>query len=555
MCVWLAGCSGDGAPRSAVPDASGTQGSPSGGGANGGRDASSQGGESANGGAAAGGTAGTTASGGASNGGASNRTRGADGGPKDAAPGDGADGGSVTGAIRDGGADGSGADASGDGDSLAMPIPEVLVPTSTDATTDHYSITVKPGTARMRAGAATPIVGFDGIFPGPTIVATKGRTVQVTQTNGWKENITIHNHGHKAPASSDGHPIDYVMPGASKVYTYPNDQNAATYWYHDHAMDLSGSHVYGGLAGFYIIHDPAEDALGLPSGKYDVPLMIQDKTLNDDNTLSYSTASDGPGFLGKLGLVNGVVSPHFDVDTHRYRFRILNGSNARIFKLALRSGQSFQVVGSDGGLLGSPVSVTELIMAPAERYDVVVDFSKSAVGTVDALTNTDGSSPLITDLVEFRVKNAVTDDSSVPAKLGQITRFEEAQSAGTATWTFSQDFSGSGSTWVINDKAYDPARLDQVSHLGSVYVWTIINASTFVHPFHKHLTEFQVLDIDGQPPPPEESGWKDTVRVGAGSIVRIIFADQTYTGTYVFHCHILEHEDHRMMLQESVVSP
>ena len=162
--------------------------------------------------------------------------------------------------------------------------------------------------------------------------------------------------------------------------------------------------------------------------------------------------------------------------------------------------------------------------------------------------------PTIANLVEFRVKNAVTDDSTVPARLAQITRLQEAQSAGTVTWTFAQDFT-SGGTWTINNLTYDAARLDQVSHLNSVYVWKLVNSSGFVHPFHKHLTEFQILDIDGKAPSPEQSGWKDTVRVPVGSTVRVIFANQTFTGKYVFHCHNLEHEDHRMMLQESVVSP
>jgi spore coat protein A len=435
-----------------------------------------------------------------------------------------------------------------------MPVPPVLTPTSTDATTDYYSITVKTGTAQMRPGAPTPIVGFNGVFPGPTIVAEKGRAVHVTQTNGWTENITIHNHGHKAAESSDGHPIDYVTPGSSKTYTYPNDQNAATYWYHDHTMDLAGPHIYHGLAGFYLIHDKAEDALKLPSGKYDVPLLVQDKYLLDDNTLSYSTATIGPGFIGTQGFVNGALTPHFDVDTHKYRFRVLNAATARTFHIGLKSGKSFQVIASDGGLLSAPVSVTQLSVSPSERYDIIVDFSQSAVGTTDTLVNSETTMPTISTLVEFRVKNAVTDDSAVPATLAQIPKLQESQSAGTSTWTFSQDFSN-GTTWVINGLTYDPARLDVVSHQGSVYVWKLVNSSNFLHPFHKHLTQFQILDIDGKAPPPEMSGWKDTVPVGVTSTVRIIFANQTFTGKYVFHCHITEHEDHRMMLQESVVSP
>ncbi|HVW30224.1 MAG TPA: multicopper oxidase domain-containing protein [Polyangiaceae bacterium] len=566
----LIGCGSDKLSQPLAPEAGtgGTSqassgGTTHGGAANGGTQASggtsSSGGKSTSGGTSN--TAGTTGndsgvSGGAAAGGVSSDSGASSGGSTRDSGSDGAAGSAgAGGASGVAGAGGSaGADDADGGDSPAMPIPPVLAPTSTDATTDYYAITVKTGTAQMRPGAPTPIVGFNGIFPGPTLVATKGRAVQVTQTNAWTENITIHNHGHKAPAASDGHPIDYVTPGKSKVYTYPNDQNAATYWYHDHTMDLAGPHIYSGLAGFYVIHDTAEDALKLPSGKYDVPLMVQDKAFNDDNTLFYSTSTIGPGFIGKVGVVNGVVSPHFDVDTHKYRLRLLNASNARLFKVALKSGKSFQVIGSDGGLLSAPVSVTALSIAPAERYDVVVDFSGSAVGTTETLVNTETTMPLITDLVEFRVKNAVTDDSTVPSTLAQITRLQEAASAGTATWTFSQDFTNNGE-WTINNTIYDPARMDQTSHLGSVYVWKLVNSSGFYHPFHKHLTEFQILDVDGKAPSPEQSGWKDTVQVPVGSTVRIIFADQTYTGTYVFHCHILEHEDHRMMLQESVVSP
>jgi len=223
---------------------------------------------------------------------------------------------------------------------LPLPIPAILTPTSSTSTLDSYAITVKSGAVQMKSsGALTPIVGFNGAFPGPTIVATKGKTVQVKQTNGWTENITIHNHGHKVSAASDGHPIDYIVPAASKTYTYPNDQRAGTYWYHDHTMDLTGPHVYNGLAAYYIIHDPAEDSLALPSGKYDVPLLLQDKQFNSDNTLFYDSASNiRSGFLGDTAVINGAVTPYLNVDTHKYRFRVLNGSNARNFTIKLTSG-------------------------------------------------------------------------------------------------------------------------------------------------------------------------------------------------------------------------
>ncbi len=441
---------------------------------------------------------------------------------------------------------------------MAMPLPAVIAPSSSNTTTDRYQLTIRTGTVTMRPGNPTPIVGFNGSFPGPTIIATKGKAVEVTQTNAWTEKITIHNHGHKVAASSDGHPVDYVDPGKSKTYFYPNDQRAGTYWYHDHAMDLTGPHVYKGLVGFYIIHDPAEDALKLPSGNYDVPILLQDKLLKADNALDYPPTVGLQGLIGDRAIVNGVETPHFDVATRRYRFRVLNGSNARIFQIGLRSGKSFQVIASDGGLLAAPVTLKTLSVAPAERYDIVVDFSDDALGSTDVLTNSNTTfAPPLENLLQFRVNTPACDDAVVPATLSTITRLAEADSTGSITLQLAQQ----NLEWMINGLTYDPARLDVTSKNGDVRIWRLANQSGVVHPFHKHLVQFNILDIDGIAPPPEQTGWKDTVQVPDGSTVRIIFRNQTVaeTGdpvakpqTFVFHCHILEHEDHRMMLQESV---
>jgi len=505
---------------------------------------------------------------------------------------------------------------------IALPIPPVLAPTSRDASTDYYGVTIRSGLAQMRAGALTPIVGFDGIAPGPTIVATRARTVQVTQHNAWTENLSIHNHGHKVEASSDGHPTDYVAPGASKVYTYPNDQNAGTYWYHDHTMDVTGPHVYQGLAGFYIIRDPAEDTLELPAGAYDIPLLIQDKNFNGDNSLAYEP-DEFLGLVGDTALVNGVATPYLDVATRKYRFRVLNGSNARPLAVQLRvrgsdTAQAFQVIASDGGLLEAPVELTTLPVAPAERYDLVVDFSQYPVGTkLDVVNAFDGASfgvsdwsdagglwsgvggppgigvgrspgigfggppgigfggpnagdvswldgtdwgddatslggagpvPALTNLMEFVVARSEADPSVVPTRLGNVQRLELGDAVGTKQIVFGFD----GTDWTLNDLTYDPARLDVNSELDQIYVWSLTNQSPIPHPFHKHLAQFNVLDINGRAPPSFMSGWKDTVMVPPGSTVRILFKDETFSGTYVFHCHNLEHEDHGMMLQEQV---
>jgi spore coat protein A, manganese oxidase len=438
---------------------------------------------------------------------------------------------------------------------LPLPIPAVLTPTSTNSTTDFYTETIKTGSVQMRStGAKTPIVGFNGTFPGPTIIATKGRRVKVTQTNQWNENISIHNHGHKVAASSDGHPTDYVVPGASKTYDYPNDQKAGTFWYHDHTMDLTGDHVYRGIAAFYIIKDPAEDVLNLPSGSFDIPLIIQDKSFNADNTLLYNGQQRGTGALGSIGVVNGAETPYLDVKARKYRFRLLNGANARSFGLSLSNGASFKVIASDGGLLTAPVTVTSLVMAPAVRYEIVVDFSSYAAGTKLQLANASVSGrptivePAIPQLMEFRVTGTATDTSAVPASLSTITRFTASQATKTVQIGLNLD----GQDWEINGQTYDPNRIDVTSTLNAVHIWEITNTSSEAHPFHKHLVEFNVLDVNGVAPSAIDAGWKDTVMVPANGKVRIIFKNESFKGTYVFHCHILEHEDHRMMAQEAV---
>lgn len=505
-----------------------------------------------------------------------------------------------------------------------LPIPPVLAPSASDASTDYYELSIRPALAQLRPGAATPIVGFDGIAPGPTLVATRGRTLQVTQTNDWDEPVSVHNHGHKVAEASDGHPTDPVEPGESRVFSYPNDQSAGTYWYHDHTMDLTGPHVYQGLAGFYLIQDPAEEALGLPSGEYDIPLLLQDKTFNDDNTLSYEH-DHFVGFIGDTPLVNGAISPFLDVGTRKYRFRVLNGANARPMALELRvagsnAAESFQIIGSDGGLLPAPLDANVLLVAPAERYDIVVDFSEYAVGTQLELVSLPpapafaaaygGGAPLaglngapfgppagfgpggggpggfgpggfgpggfgpggfgpgggpfggppdgtfggpanlpeLGGLLQFVVARSEQDPSVVPSQLAVIDRLDPADAVGEREISFQYD----GVDWTMNGLTYDPERADIISRLDQVYIWTLRNESALPHPFHKHLSLFNVLDINGEPPPAFAGAWKDTVVVPPFGTARIVFKDETFTGTYVFHCHNLEHEDHHMMLQERV---
>src|SRR5712692_3419531 len=298
-------------------------------------------------------------------------------------------------------------------------IPPVLAPEYSDDTLDFYRITMQQAEVEIVPGTRTTIWGYNGLYPGPTIRARSGRRVVVRQQNRLPESMSVHLHGGHTPPSSDGHPYDLIAPGTDKDYDYPNNQIPTTLWYHDHAVDATGRHVYMGLAGFYILTDDYEDSLPLPKGDNDVPLMIQDRLFNADGSLNY-TLTDGDdgtivnGVTGDTILVNGVVQPYHEVGTRKVRFRIVNGSNARLYRLALSSGQHLIQIGSDGGLLSRPVSRASIDVYPAERIDVVIDFSGYPLGTRVVLMDT---LPPIRNHVEFRVVREESDDSSVPDTL------------------------------------------------------------------------------------------------------------------------------------------
>lgn len=431
-------------------------------------------------------------------------------------------------------------------------LPPVLAPSSTDANTDHYDIAVRQVNKEIVPGLNTTVWAFNGLLPGPTIRARVGRRVIIRQTNYLTENVSVHLHGGHVPAASDGHPTDYISPGGFKDYVYPNQQLPATLWYHDHTMDLTGRNVYRGLAGFYILTDDLEDALPLPGGRYEIPLVVQDKTLNADGSLSYSNSGmvRMNGFLGQQILVNGVIQPFHFVERRKYRFRLLNGSNARVYEFALSNGQPFIQIGSDGGLLSAPVSRTSIVLAPAERADVIIDFAQANPGTNIVLQNLRGTGSTA-DVMQFRVMamRYGKDNSRIPATLRQVDRIPE--SSASLTRTFSLNVAGGmgGPTFSFNGQPFDPLRIDAAPQLNSTEIWTFNSVTTMDHPIHIHDIMWQILDVNGSPPAAWNAGWKDTFVVPANGSVRDIGRFTDHTGDFVFHCHILEHEDFAMMGQ------
>ena len=442
----------------------------------------------------------------------------------------------------------------------ALNIPPVLNPTSTTSTTDFYDLALREADVEIIPGMLTRIMGFNGLTPGPTIRARVGRQVVMSHSNnlpvttlgGTPGDIAIHLHGGHVPSSEDGFPTDTVPPGANRSYTYPNDQLPATLWYHDHLMDFAGPHVWFGMAGFYILTDDYEDSLGLPSGAYEIPLVIQDRNFDTNGELVYTGKRFGE--TGNTILVNGTIQPYFQVAAHRYRFRVLNGSNARRYQIALSNGQPFHVLGMEGGLLPAPVKVNSLVLAPAERADIVVDFSSLPVGGSVVLQNSLGSGSTA-NIIRFDVDRVETDTSQIPPSFRPLEKLSTSQAVLTRGFTFSGGMMGmmGGSPWVINGKPFDPDRVDANPKLGTVEIWEFRNMSMMDHPAHLHQTMFQILELNRIPPAATHAGWKDTVNVPAMGSARIIMRFPDYVGRYVFHCHVLEHEDHAMMSRFDVV--
>jgi len=439
---------------------------------------------------------------------------------------------------------------------LPLNIPPIAQPSGTDALgRPIYEITEQNASVEIIPGYQTAILGYDGMTPGPTIKVDANQEIIVRQINNTNVQTTTHLHGGHMPAGNDGHPVDFVAPGTFKDYLYTNKQQPATLWYHDHTNDLTGDQVYAGLAGFYLMDDEYERSLGLPSGDNEVAIVIQDRTFAADGSLVYN--DNIMGELGDTILVNGTPYPYFEVGTARYRVRILNGSNARSYNLVLSNGASFVQIGSDGGLLEAPVTRSSLNIAPAERLDVIIDFGNAAVGDQIILQNTAGSGGTA-QIMRFDVTRVADDPSVIPPVLRTIERLNPADAVLTRSWEFGMV--GGPKPWVINGRPYEETRVDAFPRLGTTEIWELTNRTGMMHPVHIHDIMWQILDVNGRPPAPEDSGWKDTFKVPPMATVRVIGRFDDYVGdpneittAYMMHCHILEHEDHAMMTQFIVV--
>jgi spore coat protein A len=383
-----------------------------------------------------------------------------------------------------------------------------------------------------------------------------------------------HLHGAKTASKDDGYPEDWFTPSHSRTCTYPLQQDATALWYHDHAMGINRINTYAGLFGMFLLRDHVEDSLHLPSGKYEVPLILYDRDFAADGQLFYDVSGDPkspwvPEFSADGILINGKIRPFFEVEPRLYRFRLLNTANSRFFNLSLSNGQPLTQIGTDQGLLASQVELKRLILGCAERADILIDFSQSAGQTLHLRTGA-------FDILELRVakQNIVpVTITSIPKILRAIDRIPESSATTTRTLTLHeyQDEAARPMVMLINRKHWHEP-VTETPKLNSTEIWEFVNLTEDTHPMHLHLVRFQILDrrpfnrtdylinkklrFTGPAVTPDlnELGWKDTVQCPAGMITRVIIRFEGFPGKYLYHCHILEHEANDMMRPFEVIA-
>jgi spore coat protein A len=487
-----------------------------------------------------------------------------------------------------------------------LPIPEIaksneLRPSPFDASAKlpYYRVAMRPFNSKVhRDMKPTRMWGFgtspaNVSSPGPTFETRSGQGLLVEWANELptthflpidhsihgaeadKPDVrtVVHLHGAKAPPESDGYPESWFVPGKSTVSHYPNQQYAAMLWYHDHALGINRLNVFAGLLGAFIVRDEFEDALDLPRGKYEIPLLLYDRLFDLESQLNYPVSGDEkkpwtPEVFGDAILVNGKLFPYLEVEPRKYRFRVLNCANGRFFHLSLANKLGFAQIGTDQGLLPAPVPLDRVQLSPGERSDVIVDFAAQAGNNV-VMTN-DFANPVM----QFRVaKTGASDSGPIPQTLRPMPKIAEAAAIKTRKLSLVEvdDLVQRPVTMLLNNAHWNMP-VTENPMLDSTEIWELINTTDDAHPIHLHLVRFQILDRRNfdvsaywmnkevryigpvVPPEPAEAGWKDTVRADPGMVTRIIARFEGFPGRYVWHCHILEHEDNEMMRPFDVIA-
>ncbi len=449
---------------------------------------------------------------------------------------------------------------------------------------------------QVMPGRPTRMWTYDGDFPGPTIRRPAGRRTEVSFAHRLPAEageLSVHLHGGHNRSEYDGqpggltrsHPHSFfceipdglsarssgndllIRPGARKTYVYDlieggRPERAAFQWYHDHRLDQTARHVWRGLAGMWIVDDELDDSLPLPAGDRDLPLMIGDRSFDRHNQLldPFGSGLRPPddAVVGNRVLVNGRYLPHHRVEPCRYRLRLLNISNFRSYDLHLSDGSPMVQIATDSGLMPRPVRRPRILLGPAERAEAVVDFSHAAGRTVELRSGGSaggrGARSHVGAVLQFRVgPKRVRDDSRVPRRLRALPAWTEGVSEKPdRTWTISIG-GGFRPVWQINGRTFNPAHSEAFPALGTTETWEIVNRTAVAHMMHLHHTDWYLLSRNGQRPPPWEDCLKETFFLRPGERIRVAGHFSDYTGKFVVHCHMLDHEDHGLMSQFEVV--
>jgi FtsP/CotA-like multicopper oxidase with cupredoxin domain len=440
--------------------------------------------------------------------------------------------------------------------------------------TKYYQIQMRPSVAEILPGVRTPVWGYNGLVPGPTIKARIGEPAVVRFQNQLPVENSVHFHGGHTPAHADGYPNFYVLPGKARDYFYPNTvprengeldftESISTGWYHDHAMDITAENVLRGLSGFYLTYDDLERNLinsnVLPADAYDIPLSIQDRRFNPDGTIFFDPL-DHDGYIGDVFVVNGKAQPRLRVQRRKYRFRILDGSNARFYELRLSNGQPFTQIGMDSWLYPFAIERNTLLLSPAKRADVIIDFTNAPneLFLNNILEQDDGRGPdgdleerdtelPGTPLLKFIVEGPrVSNNASI--RVGDALRPHRPIRADEIVQTRTFEFDRRQGAWQINNQFFNPDVANATPTLGTAERWILRNGGGgWWHPIHIHLESHQQQRLNGRLPPIYDRFKTDTTILGPGDEVEIFMKFRTFTGPFVFHCHNVEHEDMRMM--------
>jgi FtsP/CotA-like multicopper oxidase with cupredoxin domain len=477
-----------------------------------------------------------------------------------------------------------------------LPIPREL-------SDSHIRIPIREAEAQILPGPKTKLWTYGGTFPGPTVRRRAGQRTRVTFHHELPTSageLSVHLHGGHNRTRFDGQPggltrsqpVSYychiprglssrqsgndllIPPGGRKTYVYDlvedgRPERAAFQWYHDHRLDRTARHSWRGLAGMWIVEDDFEDSLPLPRGERDIPLLIAARSFDRHNQLTDPFTGLRPpadGVLGHSVLVNGAFMPHHEVRGRRYRLRILNVSQFRSYDLQLSNDAPMVQIGSDSGLMPKPVRRDQILIGPAERVEVVVDFAGAEGRSVELRSarhggrNPQGARSYAGALMQFRVApGRVSDRTRVPRRLRPLPEWarkarERASRKPDHTW----EISIGGlfkTTWLINGRTFNPARADAFPVLGTTEVWEIVNRTGVAHVMHLHHSDWLLLARNGRPPPPWEDCLKETFFVFPGERILLAGHFTDYTGKFVIHCHMFDHEDHGLMSQFEIVRP